>query len=145
MSLSILYIGSIGEAQYSMFYRNSAMLKLGVSCGLLCCVLPLVFGTGDIVRKRISYFITLNEQFFVFMIRCMNVNETRGLCKDPKRWLFVVSTVGQRRESVYVCILIHSKTENVHCGKKVVAYSEGPENKIRVESGLHFASIFLQY
>ena len=40
------------------------------------------------------------------MIRCMNVNETRGLCKDRSRWCLLVSAypIGQRREFIYLCM-----------------------------------------
>ena len=41
------------------------------------------------------------------MTVCMNVDETKGVCKDRSRWLSVVSAYphGKRRESMYdVCM-----------------------------------------
>ena len=38
------------------------------------------------------------------MIRCMNVEETREVCKDRSRWRYVVSAypMGKRYELMYV-------------------------------------------
>ena len=46
------------------------------------------------------------------MIRCMNVDEARRVCKDRSRWRSVVSAYshGKRREFMYVC-----HTKNFSC------------------------------
>ena len=40
------------------------------------------------------------------MIRCMNVDEARGVCKDRSRWRSVVlpTAMGKGRKSMHVCI-----------------------------------------
>ena len=45
------------------------------------------------------------------MIRCMNVDEERGECKDRSRWRSVVSAYRHRKKArVYVCMYLKSKS-----------------------------------
>ena len=52
------------------------------------------------------------------MIRCMNVDEARGVCKDLNRWPSVVSAYphGKRREFMYARMnfLIYSSKKDLH-------------------------------
>ena len=49
------------------------------------------------------------------MVRCMNVDEARGICKDHSRWRSVVSAYPHgRKEWVYIYVIYAKKTSAHH-------------------------------
>ena len=72
------------------------------------------------------------------LIRCMNVDEARGVCKDRSRWRSVVTAYprGKKTWNVFVCMLPLLKTVHGH-GRS------GLRHGLNWESRAHVACVLL--